>query len=413
MDIKAETEEKNNAEIKDAESVETADKAEKTLVEKTTQNDIKPDDEKTVSSKKKTDKKDEPITLKQALDEIDKAKETIDKGVKISYGKVSMDLYSKLQKQKATPDELIELLNKISDTFPDIEMKVLLSIFTELSSKGTSNPYIFAYILNACIDKLNKIGYETPEAPVLDDVIHLKSNISESFSYFLNCVNEKNKSVIEGKDKNQDIIIVNYLYLAILIRGYQNSPSHGVNLFVMMERAFVECYLSNPEKSAEKAVSLFVPKALLNKNSSSMLSSLHYLYSEYKKNCTSLEKKYEEQISENIRLKNTIKSSQEVQEQLNSEIVLLKDEIAREKIKAEEIETERKKAEDRIKFENNRFEMQSKSMKEGIVGKYKSVLGLEIEGIEDVLEYVPEQVRDAIQERLDRMRDIMDEMGNE
>ena len=412
MGIKPETEEINNSEIKGVEQAETSGNAEKTTADKSTENGIK-SNETIVNTKKKNEKKDEPITLKQALDEIDKAKESIANGVKLSSGKISMDLYSKLQKQKVAPDQLIELLNKVCETFPDMEMKVLLSIFTEMSSKGTSNPYIFAYILNTCIEKLNKIGYETPEAPVLADVIHLKSNISESFSYFLNCVNEKNKSVEEGKEKNRDIIIVNYLYLAILIREYQNNPSHGVNLFVMMERAFVECYLLNPEKSAEKAVSLFVPKALLNKNPSSMLSSLHYLYSEYKKNYISLENKFEEQVSENIRLKDAIKASRGIQEELNFEIVSLKEEIASEKIKAEEIETERKKAEDRIKFENNRFEMQSKSMKEGIVGKYKSVLGLEIEGIEDILEYVPYQVRDAIQERLDRMRDIMDEMGNE
>ena len=56
--------------------------------------------------------------------------------------------------------------------------------------------------------------------------------------------------------------------------------------------------------------------------------------------------------------------------------------------------------------------MQSKSMKDGIVRNYKSVLGLEIEGIEDILEYIPEQAQEAIQERLDRMRNIMNEEEN-
>ncbi len=404
MDNKSENQEVSNSKIKTEESKKSID-----------QNKPKEilNNEKTQAKKKKTEKKDEPISLKNALDEIDKLKKSIESGSVKSSVKSSVELYLKMQKQKSTPDDLIVLLNKICTSFPESEMKVLLHIFADMNSKGISNQHIFAYILNECIEKLNIIGYEKSDMTDFDEIIHLKDSVPESLSYFFECVDNKNKSVKEGKEKNNDIKIVSYLYLSILIINNQKSLSNSVILFVMMERAFIEHYLISPEKSAEKSVGQCVPRALLSNNYSSDLASLYYLYSDYKKNCKDLKKENDELKYENTKIKDTLNINKKKIEDLNSEIDALNTEISHEKNKAEEYETERQNAEDRLKFENNRFEMQTKSIKEGIAGKYKNILGLELEGIEDILDYVSEQARDAIQERLDRMRNIMDEMGNE
>ena len=48
----------------------------------------------------------------------------------------------------------------------------------------------------------------------------------------------------------------------------------------------------------------------------------------------------------------------------------------------------------------------------GMAKKYSQTLGLEIDGIEDILEYISnDQARDAIQERINRMRNIISEIG--
>ena len=95
---------------------------------------------------------------------------------------------------------------------------------------------------------------------------------------------------------------------------------------------------------------------------------------------------------------------------MSEEMQKIIDEESQKRI--EEIQSEKNTAEDRLNYETNRIELQMQSRFSGMAKKYSQTLGLEIDGIEDILEYISnDQARDAIQERINRMRNIISEIG--
>ena len=66
--------------------------------------------------------------------------------------------------------------------------------------------------------------------------------------------------------------------------------------------------------------------------------------------------------------------------------------------------------EDEMEFEIRQVEMRERSKYTGLAAELRKRLGLEIEGIEDILPYLPKDVIPSIQERLDRMKTILEEV---
>ena len=63
-------------------------------------------------------------------------------------------------------------------------------------------------------------------------------------------------------------------------------------------------------------------------------------------------------------------------------------------------------AEDRLEFEINRLERQYKSKVVGIAKKYSHSIGLELDGLEDILEFMDDcTTKNAISERINRIRE--------
>lgn len=63
-----------------------------------------------------------------------------------------------------------------------------------------------------------------------------------------------------------------------------------------------------------------------------------------------------------------------------------------------------------MEFEIRQVEMRERSKYTGLAAELRKRLGLEIEGIEDILPYLPKDVIPSIQERLDRMKTILEEV---
>ena len=66
--------------------------------------------------------------------------------------------------------------------------------------------------------------------------------------------------------------------------------------------------------------------------------------------------------------------------------------------------------EDEMKFEIKQIEMKERSKYTGLAVELRKRLELEIEGIEDILPYLPKEAIPSIQERLNRMRTILEEV---
>ena len=86
-----------------------------------------------------------------------------------------------------------------------------------------------------------------------------------------------------------------------------------------------------------------------------------------------------------------------------------------EELRAEvkRLEAERVETEDYHEFEVNSLKRQYQSKVTGIARKYEGALSLEIEGIEDILAFIPAEAQAPVRERLQRMRRIMNEMKGE
>lgn len=86
-----------------------------------------------------------------------------------------------------------------------------------------------------------------------------------------------------------------------------------------------------------------------------------------------------------------------------------------EELRAEVKRLEAEKAEERDyhEFEVNSLKRQYQSKVTGIARRYEGALSLEIEGIEDILAFIPAEAQVPVRERLQRMRRIMDDMREE
>jgi len=75
------------------------------------------------------------------------------------------------------------------------------------------------------------------------------------------------------------------------------------------------------------------------------------------------------------------------------------------------LKEEKAEAEDRFEFDLNSLKLQYQSRVAGIARRYESALRLEIEGIEDILAFIPAEAQAPVRERLGRMRRLLNETG--
>ena len=85
-------------------------------------------------------------------------------------------------------------------------------------------------------------------------------------------------------------------------------------------------------------------------------------------------------------------------------------EIEKLRAEVERLEAEKAEAEDYHEFEVNILKLQYQSKVTGVARKYERALYLEIEGIEDILAFIPAEAQKPVRERLQRMRRIMNGM---
>lgn len=350
----------------------------------------------------KSQQKKETVSLNQALDDIEKAKNS-QKNKKLSY-KTVLEIFNNYQQQSGIkPNDLIDILDKGCNTFPKDEIKILLNVFIETKSKNVSSLTVLNYILDKCVIRLKKIGCN-----VIDFDLYKPDDITEDLIRFINKAKKKNISLTDKKEKDNDFVSVLYLYLAISIENLQKNRFERNKMLINMERCFVECFLLQPEKSSERKLCSCIPKSLLSNKYQSSFESFYYLYSEFKIQSNDLTETIENQREYINILNKKLTQQHEINDDLSEKLATLNEQLSEEHLKAVEMENGKKEAEDRLVFETNRIEMQHNAKIKGISSKYNKTLGLEVEGIEDILEYISDpKAKSAIQERVDRIKNIL------
>ena len=350
------------------------------------------------------------MSLKEALDLIDEIPQN-----KKNRLNDYLKIFEQYQKQKGIkPDDLLDLLSKGVSSFPKEKFRLLMHIFAENIKKSRSNPLITAFVLEECIAQLRKIGYSISVDTISTDfieIIHKERSEPESIKSFIREIQKKNAFSGANKETPDNVFSLIYMFLTIMIDYTYKIDSKRKEVLLEMERSIVEEALRLPDKDLSLSICRFVPNYLLKGNYDSYFSSMCYLFYDFKAKSQSLTAdviKKQEQITY---LNNDI-------EQKNNSIIDLKASYSglteeNEKLK-EELQhriAEKEEAEDRLEFETNRIERQYRSQTQGLAKKYNSILGLEIEGIEDIIQFLPDDAKKAIQERIDRMRQIITEIG--
>ena len=358
------------------------------------------------------DKKSNPKGEKLSFDDTIKRIDDVSKTKKPSI-KAIVDAFSKYQNQAGTkPQELIDILLKGIEAVPSSQLELLLSVFIIMRANKSSNQYVMNFMLEKCIDRFNKIGFNISGDTDFMSIVNKLENCSDSFKLFIDGVKKANLSSGTNRENDHDLCVLLYLYLAIKIVNTFDIPSQRNSVLISMERAIVECFLLNPKKSAESLICSCIPKSLLSTKYKATFASVYYLYSDFKDKCNSMISITKKQQAELVTLKNELYQQYEVADKQKTQILSLNEHLIESQKRIEEIQSEKNTAEDRLNYETNRIELQMQSRFSGMAKKYSQTLGLEIDGIEDILEYISnDQARDAIQERINRMRNIISEIG--
>ena len=358
------------------------------------------------------DKKSYPKEEKISFDDTIKRIDGVSKAKKPSI-KAIVDAYSKYQNQADTkPQELINILSKGIEAVPSSQLELLLSVFINMRANKSSNQYVMDFMLEKCVDRFNKIGFNISSDTDFRTIVNKLENCSDSFKLFIDEAKKANLSSSQNKENDHDLCVLLYLYLSIQIVNTFDIPSQRNSVLISMERAIVECFLLNPKKSAESMICSCIPKSLLSTKYKATFASVYYLYSDFKDKCNSMTSITKNQQAELVTLKNELCQQCAVADKQKTQILSLNEQLIESHKKIEEIQSEKITAEDRLKYETNRIEMQTQSRISGMAKKYSQTIGLEIDGIEDILEYISnDQARDAIQERINRMRNIISEIG--
>ncbi len=327
-----------------------------------------------------------------------------------------LKIYDKFQKQKGTkPEDITAMLSKGRASFPDDENKLLIYVFSKIKTKTDTNLYIKDYILKSCIGKIKGLGYEIPDDAKSGDfykILHKEQNEIESIRSFINDIQTRYSNTEIGKAKPEDIIPIIYMFLAMAVENvYMYEPKRSETM-LDMERVFVEEALSLTDKDLRDSVGHQIPQYLA-KGRYKGVASLCYLYFDYKPQNQVLVSEIQEQKQRIARLSEIVEQQNESINSLKISCSDLTEEKEQLSAELQQMITEKEAAEDRLEFETNRIERQYQSQNQGLSKKYNKTLGLEIDGIEDIIEYLPDNAQKAIKERTDRMRQIIKEIGGE
>lgn len=358
----------------------------------------------------KTPKRVKEINLSEAIEIIDSI--PIEKKKRINdYLKV----YDRFLNQKNTnPEDAIVLLTKGVSLFPENEVKIIAHAYAKTKTKSASTQAIKSFVLDKCITVLSNVDANESSVSIKEgfySILQNGCNESEYFRSFIDEILNKNEALGENKVAKDNILTVIYIFLSIMIdETYKVEPKRS-DVMLAMEGVFVEESLCLPNKILRTSVGRKIPSYLDKGKFNNSLANMSYLFYGYKTQSQVLTedvtrlKAYSEDLNASL-----LKKNEEIRE-----LTIACSELTEEKEKLttelQQKATEKKEAEDRLDFEKNRIERQYQSQNQGLSKQYNKTLGLEIDGIEDIIQFLPDEAKGAVQERVDRMRQIISEIG--
>lgn len=319
-----------------------------------------------------------------------------------------IERFKKIRNEKISKEEAKIISDNMLRVIPAEKHPVFfLKIYLELPKKecGISGE------LNETIKQLCKTILE-------------KSNIDPTYFNSIGkaiCSSESPESIIAGfiekvqstVDKNcykdADVLAISYIWLV------QNCKEYRIfeywKKIALIEKVFVELLRSEKEKDLRDCILKSIPKAIANKTYRKQFLNSSYLYIEDQKKLRELEKKRSTLESTVGTLLSEKHAQGEKIESLNKKIFELETALSSTRAECEQLQADLVLKGNMLNFEKNRFEQQFISKEKNLMSEVESIIGLEIEGIEEIAYRLPEREQDRILRRIRRIRERIIELG--
>lgn len=329
------------------------------------------------------------------------------------------NLYAELKKNnqitKENCDELLSLIEqKVGSDWCPFMMKVYLE---NNRSENPISVMTVSYIRFYCLNRLLQCGFEKEELDVSMQDFFTTNSRNNQVQQFLSKLNQNKQtkaSSIEMDDSialgDKDKAIIAYLWYVIHIRNKKSLPMEKQLLEV--EKAFSTYYSEIDVRKRRSYICTVLPQLLLKASYKRDLGKLLYLYYGTDEAILESEAQIENLKHANERIiDENAKKSDQIQ-QLKTKISEIDNLACELRVRIEALDQEKVAAENRLKFEKNKYEKQYKTLAIGLSDRLENDIGLEILGIEDVISDITDRERAMIKRRINNIKAIISELGD-
>ena len=315
---------------------------------------------------------------------------------------------------------LKELSNKeITDYLDFVEQKIgdlWVSYMTKLAGiicgkASAHDPKIIAVILSKCVSILETYGIQNSILTEAQKKTCLLCDGKYVTQFLQEAQNQNKKNDLQIS--NADFARISFICFTLYCRyAYEGSTK----IQMVIDRAIAE-YFSAREISGIKEKDLagkMMAGALIGKvYSAKKVAALTYLYAgttakiqEQAERIQTLDEIRRNQVERINCLNDEIKGMNSQNKELQETIDVLRNQ-------AQQLSEERDAAENMLAYEKNKFEKQLKTQETGIADQLAADIGLELQAMRDLVEYLDESDQKRFRRRLDRIDRYLQGFGGE
>lgn len=312
-------------------------------------------------------------------------------------------LSNSLEKLKLEKDCIYEVLKYIVSQ-STVETKYIVYFLLSMASMYKSSltlrkfliDYTYEFLDNFTVDKLKESNISTFE----NEMYYIIQNIDLMLLVKDNGISQ------------HDSCLMNYA----IIKNFINSinRTYKDKTTILLERNLVEYYCKKNNESSDYKYDKYLLSDLMGQSIkddtfSKNLVKYLYLYDGLSEKIKELKEININLINDKNDLVNRIDHLKIKNADLET-IIIEKDKIIQAiKYELSQEKQDKNAAENRLGFEKNKYEQGYNTLKSSLLDSLKSSLELEIEGIEDIIEFIPEEKKNKILKRLKRINKIIDE----
>ena len=312
--------------------------------------------------------------------------------------------------EKITTEQIREFMYAAKSQLNTLWMPFLTKVAMNLDpNKLGFNDVLCMFVQEECIKIFDSHGISPDKfSELCIDFQHSKDG--SVITQFIKKTLPKSKDTSTQKTADritkQELVCVIFICLSL---QYQNQGRNSYKTQVIIDRAIAEAFSewSSKEIAGKTLGNILSAKIFSTKK----ISELTYLYEgtsekivEQESRIKELERIHAELASERSALRTEIEHWNSSHEELLHQIDHLKSEN-------ESLEQQKTTAENMLDYEKNKFERQLDLKEAGIAEQFSDDIGLELQAIRELTEYLEEGDQRRIRRRLNRIDSILQESG--